>query len=164
MIKNFSSDFLDSLSDAAEASIRHRQHHNIHQSYDEPCQRLFNAIGVDSYIRPHRHASSSINECLIAIRGMMTLVLFDEAGGVSEFIHFGVQSENELCKVSVGVEIPPECWHTVVANVPGSVLFELKEGPFNPQAAKEYAEWAPKEGSENAQHYLDFLKSLTSIH
>jgi hypothetical protein len=51
-IENFSSGFLDALSQQAEQAIRNRQHKNIHQHYNDSCQRLFNAIGVNSYIRP----------------------------------------------------------------------------------------------------------------
>ena len=56
-MKVFSSQYLDDLTSAAENNPRKRQHRNIHQDYSEYCQRLFNAIEPDSYIRPHRHAS-----------------------------------------------------------------------------------------------------------
>ncbi|NTU50093.1 MAG: cupin fold metalloprotein, WbuC family, partial [Desulfobulbaceae bacterium] len=53
-MKVFSADYLDHLTLEAETGIRLRQHRNIHTDYQEPCQRLFNAIETHSYIRPHR--------------------------------------------------------------------------------------------------------------
>jgi cupin fold WbuC family metalloprotein len=58
----FGSEYLDELSGLAKVSPRLRQHRNIHTSYDDPCQRLFNAIEPESYIRPHRHAADPRDE------------------------------------------------------------------------------------------------------
>jgi len=52
-VENFSPGFLDMLSQQAEQAIRNRQHKNIHHHYNDSCQRLCNAIGVNSYIRPY---------------------------------------------------------------------------------------------------------------
>ncbi|QWD28832.1 cupin fold metalloprotein, WbuC family [Polynucleobacter paneuropaeus] len=54
-IKDFSIELLDDLSFSASNSRRRRTNFNLHLDYADPCQRLFNAIGVDSYIPPHRH-------------------------------------------------------------------------------------------------------------
>ena len=54
-IARFSPEFLSSLIGEAAQSPRARQHRNIHRSYVDPCQRFLNAIGMESYIRPHRH-------------------------------------------------------------------------------------------------------------
>jgi cupin fold WbuC family metalloprotein len=52
-IKVFSVEGLDLLVTQAKNSPRLRQHKNIHLDYADPCQRLFNSIEPDSYIRPH---------------------------------------------------------------------------------------------------------------
>ena len=158
VIENFSSEFLDELTKAAAQSSRQRQHKNIHQHYNEPCQRLFNAIGINSYIRPHRHSIDTKDECLIAVRGLMTLVVFDELGSVSQVIRFGTQKMTTDSSVGVGVNIPAGVWHTVISEVPGSILFEVKSGPFNPEQAKEWAAWAPEENSPAAFEYFMHLK------
>ena len=44
-VKVFSADYLDSLVEEASQSPRARQHRNIHERYDDPCQRFLNAIG-----------------------------------------------------------------------------------------------------------------------
>jgi cupin fold WbuC family metalloprotein len=154
-VKVFSAVQLNSLVTRAVASTRLRQHQNIHASFDEPCQRLFNAIEPSSYIRPHRHASFPRDEMLIAVRGLMILVTFDDSGRVLESVPFG--SEKYGADIAVGVEVSPETWHTVLALESGSVLLEIKAGPFDPEQPKDLAPWAPPEGT---QEVAQFLRSL----
>jgi len=59
---------LGDLCQQADNSSRSRQHFNIHSSYEENCQRLFNAIQPNSYIPPHRHSIADKKELLVAIR------------------------------------------------------------------------------------------------
>ena len=162
-IEYFSSKFLDTLTYDAECSPRKRQHKNLHQHYNDPCQRLFNAIGIDSYIRPHRHSIDPKDECLLAVRGCMALLVFDDIGQVGQIIRFGAQTNWAQQAISVGVNLPAGAWHTVIAEVPGSILFEVKSGPFNPEQAKEYAPWAPAENTPDAVEYLMELKHRVSV-
>ena len=162
-IENFSSEFLDALTQESIQSNRQRQHKNIHQHYNDSCQRLFNAIGVASYIRPHRHLIDPKDECLIAVRGLMSLVVFDDIGQLQQVIRFGAQTNEAQQAISIGVNLPAGVWHTVIAEVPGSILFEVKLGPFNPEQAKEYATWAPAENTPDAVEYLMELKHRVSV-
>jgi cupin fold WbuC family metalloprotein len=130
VIKLFTPDILDALVDEAQASSRRRQNKNIHTDYAEACQRLFNAIEPDSYIRPHRHSLEPRAETMIAVRGLIALVIFDDEGNIIESTRFGACGGEGH---AVGVEVPPGVWHTVVALESGSVLFEVKAGPFNPK-------------------------------
>jgi cupin fold WbuC family metalloprotein len=154
-MKIFTAEYLNGLTIQAQANQRKRQHMNIHESYEEPCQRLFNAIEPNSYIRPHRHADDPKEELLIAVRGMMALVTFDDQGTVIASLCFG--SEKNGSALAVGVEVPVNIWHTVIALEPGCILLEVKSGPFEPNNAKEFAPWAPEEGSSAAQPYLERL-------
>jgi cupin fold WbuC family metalloprotein len=162
-ITNFSPEFLDTLTQSAQQSSRQRQHKNIHQHYNEPCQRLFNAIGIDSYIRPHRHSIDPKDECLIAVRGRMALLVFDDIGQVKQIIRFGAQINEAQQAIGVVVNLSAGDWHTVIAEVPGSILFEVKSGPFNPEQAKEWAAWAPAENTPEAAEYLMELKRRVSF-
>ena len=148
----FKAEMLNELVDQAKVSSRLRQHKNIHTSYQEPCQRLFNAIEVGSYIRPHKHASDPRDEMLVAVRGQMALLSFDDEGGVVDVVRFG--SEAFGPELAVGVELSANTWHTVVALVPGCVLLEVKAGPFDPSQPKDLAPWAPEEGSSSVPDYL----------
>ncbi len=157
-MKVFSAGYLNELTAQAQCSPRKRQHRNIHDSYAHPCQRLFNAVEPGSYIRPHRHATDSRDELLIAIRGLMVLVTFDEQGMVTGVVSFGADRNSE--SFAVGVEVPANAWHTVIALEPGCVLLEVKAGPFDPNQPKDLAPWAPAEGSPAALAYLDKLIGL----
>ena len=148
----FKAEMLNGLVERAKASPRLRQHKNVHTSYQEPCQRLFNAIEIGSYIRPHKHASDPRDEMLVAVRGQMALLSFDDDGDVVDVVHFGTEAFGD--DLAVGVELPANTWHTVLALVPGCVLLEVKAGPFDPNQPKDLAPWAPGEGSSLAQDYL----------
>ena len=150
----FSSELLATLVQQGHQSPRKRQHQNIHKSFDDPCQRFLNAVGTDSYIRPHRHALDPKTEDLFAVRGAFALVLFDERGGIAAIERFGTEKHGGEAGMAVGVELAPGAWHTVLALTEGAVLLELKAGPFIPTAAKEFAPWAPEEGSAHAASYL----------
>ena len=155
-MKVFGAQYFDELISKAQRNTRKRQHQNIHDSYEEACQRLFNAIEPESYIRPHRHATEGREELLVAMRGSMVLVTFSDAGIVTNSIRFS--ADKGLSGLVSGVEVPGITWHTVVALEPGSVLLEVKAGPFNPRQPKDLAQWAPEEGSFAAREYLNKLR------
>lgn len=154
----FSPELFDTMEQQARQSMRKRQHLNIHRSFEDPCQRFFNAIGRDSYIRPHRHSLDPKTEDLFAVRGAFALVIFDEQGSVIEVERFGTEKHGGAQGMAVGVELAPGAWHTVVALTDNAVLLEMKAGPFVPTAAKELATWAPEEGSAEAPAYLQSLR------
>jgi cupin fold WbuC family metalloprotein len=157
-MKVFSGDYLNELTAQAECSPRKRQHRNIHESYADPCQRLFNAIEPGSYIRPHRHASDPRDELLIAVRGLMALVTFDEQGMVTGVIRFGAGSNGDGS--AVGAEVSANTWHTVIALESGCVLLEVKAGPFDPNQPKDLAPWAPDEGSAASEYLNKLIESV----
>lgn len=139
---------LDALSGAARANPRRRLNLNLHTDYADPCQRLFNAVEPKSYLRPHRHTEPPKSECFVAVRGRFHLLIFDDAGRVVERI------ELAPCGPVVAVDVPAGAWHAVVALEPGSVFFETKPGPYAPLTDKDFAPWAPAEGSAEAEGYL----------
>ncbi len=154
-MKIFDAQYLDGLTVQAKVSPRLRQHRNVHQCYQEASQRLFNAIEPGSYIRPHRHASDPREELLIAVRGVMAMVTFDEQGAVTNVLRFG--SEKHGDEMAAGAEVSSSTWHTVIALEPGCVLLEVKAGPFDPNQPKDLAPWAPEEGTSSAVSYLQQL-------
>ena len=156
-----SSLLVENLTRRAKLSIRLRSHHNFHADYADFVQQLANSIGINSYIRPHRHALDPKSECLIALKGCFALIIFDDHGLIVDVIKF--ESESHIKNDSnYGVNISPSIWHTVIALTPDSVLFEVKSGPFDPSRAKEFAQWAPAEGSPLAAAYLKNLRESVS--
>lgn len=157
-MKIFDAQSLDDLTSQAKVSPRLRQHRNVHQSYQEASQRLFNAIEPGSYIRPHRHASDPRDELLIAVRGAMAMVTFDDQGAVTNVLRFGTERHGD--QMAVGAEVSSSTWHTVIALEPGCVLLEVKAGPFDPNQPKDLAPWAPEENSAAARDYYDGMVEL----
>ena len=119
---------------------------------------MFNAIEPGSYIRPHRHASDPREELLIAVRGLMALVTFDDQGAVTKVLRFGTERHGD--KMAVGAEVSSGTWHTLIALEPGCVLLEVKAGPFDPNQPKDLAPWAPEENSASAREYYDRMVEL----
>jgi cupin fold WbuC family metalloprotein len=155
-MKVFSAGYLDELSAQASKSPRKRQHLNIHEDYQDPSQRLFNALEPDTYIRPHRHFSDPKTELLIGVRGLMALVVFKDDGTVNSVLRFG--TNHSIQGLAIGAEITPNTYHTVIALESGSVLLEVKAGPFDMSLPKDLAPWAPEEGALASLPYLNQLK------
>ena len=158
-MKIFSRQYFDELLISADRSYRLRAHTNLHHSHDDPCQKLFNAVKTDSYIRPHRHSLDPKKEFLLAVTGLFSLITFSDAGKIDLIILFGSERYSQNSSIALGLELPASVWHTVVSLTDGSILLEVKKGPFDPNNAKEMAPWAPKEDSDEALSYLNDLKS-----
>lgn len=154
---------VDQLRAESLASARRRQHMNLHASHNEPVQRLLNAIQIDSYIRPHRHSIDPKIESLFALAGSFVLFVFDENGQVARIIRLVSEKYIHRAETCLGVELSPGTWHTVLAMEPDSILLELKAGPFDTNAAKEYAPWAPDEGTEEGCIYLKKLREMSQF-
>lgn len=139
---------LDELSAAASANPRRRLNLNLHGDYADPCQRLYNAVEPDSYIRPHRHTAPARTECFVAVRGRFHLLIFNDEGQVVQRVELSPTGP------VVAADVPAGVWHAVVSLEPGSIFFETKPGPYTPLTDKDFAPWAPAEGSGEAAGYL----------
>lgn len=139
---------LDELTTKARQSPRGRMNHNLHASYDEPCQRLLNAMEPGSYVRPHRHLTPPKPECFLVVRGRLAAFIFADDGAIERVIPFSAGG------ATLGVDIPAGIWHAVVSLESGSAFFETKPGPYIPPSDKDFAPWAPAEGSVGASAYL----------
>ncbi|MDR3252194.1 MAG: WbuC family cupin fold metalloprotein, partial [Tannerella sp.] len=136
------------------SSPRLRMNHNFHDRLDDPLNRLINAIEPDSYLRPHRHINAGKTEIFLLLRGKAALFLFDDEGNITEQVVL-----DPLSGV-YGGEIEPEVWHTLIILETGSVVYEVKTGPFTPLAPDEFASWSPAvEDVPAAQEYMNKLKS-----
>jgi cupin fold WbuC family metalloprotein len=149
-MKLFSHALLDDLSAKAAASPRGRANHNVHQDPGDRVQRFFIATQRDTYFRPHRHMTKS--ELALVIRGRFDVLTFDESGRVTGRYEVGPDTG------SIGFETPQATWHTLVSATDGATFLEIKEGPYDPSAAAEFAPWAPPEGHESVPSILQWLR------
>jgi len=152
-MKLFDEALLDGLVSKAKTSVRLRANYNAHASLDDPVQRLFIAIEPGSYVQPHRHPEQEKWEFFMLLRGHLVVLLFDDQGQV-------IRREELSPGGSVyGFEIPPNCWHCVVALASGSVFFEVKRGPYTPLSDKDFAGWAPREGDPGCGGFVEWAVS-----
>lgn len=142
---------LDQLTAAALTHPRLRQNHNFHVGYDEPCQRLLNAVEPGSYIRPHRHLDPPRPETFVVLRGRLAVFVFRDDGQIENILILTRDG------ATLGADLPAGAWHTVVSLESGTVFFETKPGPYLPLADKDWAPWAPAEGSAEAAGYMEGL-------
>ena len=142
---------LQNLSDTAQSLARLRKNLNVHADLDAKVQRLFNAMEPGTYIRPHRHARPNGWELMLVVRGRFAILLFDDSAKVIE--RFELSSTHG----EIAVEIPAHSWHTVVSLEPGTVMFEIKEGPYTPVADKDFASWAPEETDARYLSFIDWF-------
>ncbi|MDN0076015.1 WbuC family cupin fold metalloprotein [Crenobacter sp. SG2303] len=139
---------LDTLSATAAAAPRLRANRNFHPELSAPVQRLAIAMEPDTYVRPHRHSHSW--ELLTVLKGSFEVIIFDEAGVVSERILLGKE-------VRV-LEMPANTWHSVQSCEPGSVVFEVKQGPYAPLTEVDLAAWSPAEGDAKVSELMAFMR------
>jgi cupin fold WbuC family metalloprotein len=150
-MKLLSQSALDELAARAATSPRKRAHLNLHESPSDLLQRFFVAADRDTYIRPHRHRVKS--ELALVVRGRFDILTFDDAGTVTGRWMVGEGSD------SLGYEATLMTWHTVVSRVDGAVFLEVKEGPYDPAVAAEFAPWAPAEGDASAAACREWMRS-----
>jgi len=149
-VKLLSRTLLDELAAKAASSPRARAHHNIHATAADPVQRFLVVACGDSYFRPHRHRTRS--ELAVIVRGRVDVLTFDERGRVTA--RYGVGDGTD----SMGYETSQGAWHTVVPGAGGGAFLEIKEGPYDPATAAEFAPWAPAEGHASVPKFLEWLR------
>ena len=115
---------LDSVSSEAKSSARLRMNYNFHQSLDDKCHRFLNTVEPGAEVPIHRHPTK--DETFVILRGKARVSTYDDEGNVIDDI--------VLCPEDgkYGVDIKKNIWHTIESLESGSVIFEVKEGPFIP--------------------------------
>lgn len=152
-MKLISTALLEEMTAKAAASPRRRTHHNLHSSASDPVQRFVVVLQSDSYVRPHRHMTKS--ELCTVIRGQFAVVVFDAVGTVTDRIVVGEGTPN------MAFELPHATWHTLLPLTDGAAFVEVKEGPYDPATAAEFAAWAPEEGQPAAGEFQKWVRSAS---
>ena len=134
-------------------SDRKRTHYKLHSELTDKTQRLCIAIEPGSYIRPHRHSKRGKWEVFVVLQGSASMITFNNKGKVTETV---LLSENGPVHA---VEVPENIWHTLVCHESGTVLLEIKPGPYLQLPVKDRAPWAPDEGTDDAVKFETFFRS-----
>lgn len=139
---------LDTLARQASASPRGRAHLRIHADDADLVQRFFVAADPRSYFRPHRHLGKG--ELAVVLRGAFDLLLFDAQGRL-------LSRQRMSAGGVLAYEAPEATWHTLVVVEEGSLFLEVKQGPYDPATAAEFAHWAPAEGDAGVPGFQAWL-------
>jgi cupin fold WbuC family metalloprotein len=150
-MKLLSEALLDELTAKAAASPRRRAHHTLHAGPADLVQRFIVVAAHDSYFRPHRHNARA--ELALVVRGQVDVLTFDEDGLITA--RYGVGEGHD----TFAYETPQRTWHTILPGSAGGAFFEVKEGPYDPATASEFAPWSPAEGDTGAAEFLSWVRS-----
>ena len=142
---------LDELAAKAAASPRGRAHHNIHPAPEDPVQRFVVVALANSYFRPHRHPLRG--ELAVLLRGQVDVLVFD--------------AERTCAVASCRWRRGRRASRTRPSREPGTrslpgsdgcAFLEVKQGPYDPTTASEFAPWAPAEGTPQVPQFLQWLR------
>ncbi len=121
---------LDSLTAQAKASPRLRMNLDLRNSPEDGSQRMLNAIEPGSPLPIHRHRKSS--ETVVCLRGRLVEEFYDDLEMIcTESIELSPNGP------VVALNIPIGQWHTARALESGTVILEMKDGPYEPTGAED---------------------------
>jgi cupin fold WbuC family metalloprotein len=145
-LQRLDQDLFDAVAAAASAAPRRRLNHNLHAAPDL-VQRFLNVLQPGTYVRPHRHLRDIPGagfECFLVLQGAIGLLLFDAAGAL-----IGLERLDSAGPLK-GIELAEGAYHALVALSSDAVMFELKQGPYQPSADKDFLAGFPLEGTPEA--------------
>lgn len=121
---------LDGLTEQAKASPRLRMNLDLRNSPEDGSQRMLNAIEPGSPLPIHRHRKSS--ETVVCLRGRLVEEFYDD-------LEMRCTESIELSPNGsvVALNIPIGQWHTARALESGTVILEMKDGPYEPTGAED---------------------------
>ncbi|PIW26821.1 MAG: cupin fold metalloprotein, WbuC family [Rhodospirillales bacterium CG15_BIG_FIL_POST_REV_8_21_14_020_66_15] len=143
---------LAALSVRAREARRRRTHRNLHAAFDEPVQRFLIAAEPDTYFPPHRHADKPW-EMVVLVQGAVDVLMFSDDGVLQR--RMPLRSDGDRM-----IQYPAGTFHSVVVAEPGTVVLEIKEGPYVAERDKQMPPWGADEGSPEASARLERLKVL----
>ena len=122
-------ELLNEVTRQAQESPRLRMNHNFHDSLDAKAQRLLNALEPGTLLPIHRHPHTA--ETYLLLRGKIKVLYYNDQKELMETVVLEPKSGN------YGIHIPKNQWHTLEVLESGSVIFEVKDGPYTPLEEKD---------------------------
>ena len=97
---------------------------DLRNSASDGSQRMLNALEPGTPLPIHRHHKSS--ETVVCLRGHLREIFYNDEGAVTDVIDLAPNSD------CVALNIPIGQWHTVEVLESGTVIMEVKDGPYEP--------------------------------
>lgn len=120
---------LDNLTEQAKVNPRLRQSYDLRNSPDDLSQRMLNALEPGTVMPIHRHMASS--ETVTLLRGKICWHFYDDTGKETESVLLDANSDVRC------INVEKARWHTLECLESGSVLFESKDGKYEPLSEDE---------------------------
>ena len=127
---------MDDLSAQAKVNPRLRQALDLRTTPDDQSQRILNAVEPGTILPIHRHRGST--ETIIVLRGKVVQHYYDDNGNKTASYELAPKSSQ------VGMSVPVGQWHALESLEEGSVIFECKDGAYQPLSAEDILEVVPK--------------------
>lgn len=142
---------LQFLKERVGSNPRRRVRLCAHRSVEDSVHEMFVSLTKESYIRPHKHLSKS--ESFHIIEGSMDLVVFDDAGGITEVLRLGdARSGGEFY-----FRFDSPSFHTLLIRSETLLFHETTSGPFK-KSDTLFAPWSPEESDPAAaRQFMDLL-------
>lgn len=121
--------FLDFLSEQAKNNPRLRINYDLRNSESDQSQRILNALCPGTIIPIHRHPDTT--ETMIVIRGSVCQKYYDDSGNLTHTFILKAGSEHAI------INIPAGMWHSLDCIEEGTIIFEAKDGAFQPIKEKD---------------------------
>ena len=118
---------LDELTAQAKVNPRLRANWDLRDSAEDDSQRMLNAIEPGTVLPIHRHKATS--ETCICVRGHFEEYFYDDEGRLTETI--------DMVPGGNVINIPVGQWHSLRSLESGTILFEAKNGKYEPLAEDE---------------------------
>lgn len=115
---------LDNLSAQAKTNPRLRQNYDLRTSSEDRSQRMLNALEPGTVLPIHRHTKSS--ETMVMVRGELIERFYDDDGKLTQEVLMQAGGENVLLQIPVGQ------WHSLEVLEEGTIIFEAKDGAYEP--------------------------------
>lgn len=115
---------MDSLSQQAKESPRLRHAFDLRTTPSDSSQRILNAVEPGTILPIHRHRGST--ETIIVLRGKVVQHNFDDNGNKTASFELAPNTSQVAMSVPVGQ------WHALESLESGSVIFEAKDGAYEP--------------------------------
>ena len=120
---------MDDLSAQAKANPRLRQSYDLRTTPEDKSQRMLNALEPGTIMPIHRHRNTS--ETMVMARGKLIERFYDYNGNITE------EFEMEPCGQYPMVQIEAGQWHSLEVLEEGTVIFEAKDGAYEPLAEED---------------------------
>lgn len=116
---------LDNLTKEAKELPRLRKHMDLRNNAEDQSQRMVIAIEPGSVVPIHRHQKTS--ETIVCLRGKIVVEFYDDLERIcTDSIIITPNGQ------TIAVNIPIGQWHTAHALESGTVIMEMKDGPYEP--------------------------------